>query len=585
MKKIVLIGMPNSGKSSLLNRLTGSSAKVGNWPGLTVSVLSAKLIVGDQMAQLIDLPGIYDLSGFSEDEKVVTTYLDTQKPDLIVFMMNASQADRQTTLLSQVSACGVPVAIVMNMADEAHALGITIKVDALSQKLGLPTCLLSAKYGQGTEQLQKLMREGLKSGPARTLSPAEVEHALKGSVEVPAQASHLLTERIDKVLLHPWLGLPIFLGVMLLLFEGVFSIGKPMQDAMSWFFTNVRELALEPLFSGLPQLLQGLLLDGLYNGVSTVASFVPLIILFFLFLGVVEDTGYLSRAAYLMDALMSKFGMDGRSFVMLLMGFGCNVPALMGTRVIRSKGLRYLTMLSIPFSLCSARLQVFVLFIAAMFTTEQAPWVLFSLYLVSIAMAMLTSLIFKNKYVNIDAFVLEIPPYRWPTFRQMVLKGWQEVRNFLLRTTRFIMLGVLLIWVLTNFPQGAAAGSSDTWAGQLSHWMAPLFNPLGINEQLTIALVFGFVAKEVVIGALAVIYGHEGQALIDAIVQNIDWISAYSFMLFALIYTPCVSTIATIRSETKSWAFTALSVAWPMCVAWLVSFMFYQTATWVHLHA
>jgi ferrous iron transport protein B len=307
--------------------------------------------------------------------------------------------------------------------------------------------------------------------------------------------------------------------------------------------------------------------------------------LFFLFLGVVEDTGYLSRAAYLMDALMSKFGMDGRSFVMLLMGFGCNVPALMGTRVIRSKGLRYLTMLSIPFSLCSARLQVFVLFIAAMFTTEQAPWVLFSLYLVSIAMAMLTSLIFKNKYVNIDAFVLEIPPYRWPTFRQMVLKGWQEVRNFLLRTTRFIMLGVLLIWVLTNFPQGAAAGSSDTWAGQLSHWMAPLLNPLGINEKLTIALVFGFVAKEVVIGALAVIYGHEGQALIDAIVQNMDWISAYSFMLFALIYTPCVSTIATIRSETKSWAFTALSVAWPMCVAWLVSFMFYQTATWIHLHA
>ena len=584
MKKIVLIGMPNTGKSTFLNRLTGAQAKVGNWPGLTVSVLSARLMVGDQMAQLIDLPGIYDLSAYSEDEKVVSTYLETQKPDLILFMMNASQVDRQLNLLSQVSSNGTPVVVVMNMADEAKALGIEIKVDLLSQKLGLPVCLLSAKYGQGTEQLQQRMREAFRSAPARALSPAEVQEAFKTSVMVPAQASHLLTERIDKVLLHPWLGLPVFFGVMLLLFEGVFSIGKPLQDAMSWLFSNVRTQALEPLLSGLPLVLQGLLLDGLYNGISTVASFVPLIILFFLFLGIVEDTGYLSRAAFLMDALMSKFGMDGRSFVMLLMGFGCNVPALMGTRVIRSKGLRYLTMLSIPFSLCSARLQVFVLFIAAMFTTEQAPWVLFSLYVVSIAMAMFTSLIFKNKYVNIDAFVLEIPPYRLPTLRQMILKGWQEVRNFLTRTTRFIMLGVLLIWVLTNFPEGATAGSLETWAGQLSHWMAPLLQPLGINEQLTIALVFGFVAKEVVIGALAVIYSHQGQALIDAIFHNMDWISAYSFMLFALIYTPCVSTIATIRNETKSWAFTALSVVWPLCVAWLVSFMFYQTAMMVRLH-
>jgi len=410
MKKIVLIGMPNTGKSTLLNRLTGAHAKVGNWPGLTVSLLSARLLVGDQMAQLIDLPGIYDLNGYSDDEQVVTTYLQTQKPDLILFMMNASQVDRQLNLLSQVTSQGIPVVMVMNMADEASALGITIKPEVLSQNLGLPMCLLSAKYGQGTAQLQKLMREGLKAQAPQALTPSKVEQAFQTGVMVPAQASHQLTERIDKVLLHPWLGLPIFFAMMLLLFEGVFAIGKPLQDGMSWLFASLRTEALEPLLSGLPAMAQGLLLDGLYNGISTVASFVPLIILFFLFLGIVEDTGYLSRAAFLMDALMSKFGMDGRSFVMLLMGFGCNVPALLGTRVIRSKGLRYLTMLTIPFSLCSARLQVFVLFIAAMFTTEQAPWVLFSLYLVSILMAMLTSVIFKKQYVNVDAFVLEIPP-------------------------------------------------------------------------------------------------------------------------------------------------------------------------------
>jgi len=219
MKKIVLIGMPNTGKSTLLNRLTGAHAKVGNWPGLTVSLLSARLLVGDQMAQLIDLPGIYDLSGYSDDEKVVTTYLQTQKPDLILFMMNASQVDRQMNLLSQVTAQGIPVVMVMNMADEASALGITIKPEVLSQNLGLPICLLSAKYGQGTEQLQKLMREGLKAEAPQALTPSSVELAFQAGVMVPAQASHQLTERIDKVLLHPWFGLPIFFAVMLLLFR------------------------------------------------------------------------------------------------------------------------------------------------------------------------------------------------------------------------------------------------------------------------------------------------------------------------------------------------------------------------------
>jgi ferrous iron transport protein B len=389
-----------------------------------------------------------------------------------------------------------------------------------------------------------------------------------------------MTERLDRVLLHPVLGLPIFFAVMLLLFQGVFAIGKPLQDAATWLLSALRTEALEPMLAHLPLVLQGLLLDGVYNGLSTVASFVPLIVLFFLFMGIVEDTGYLSRAAFLMDALMAKFGLDGRSFVMLLMGFGCNVPALMGTRVIRSKGLRYLTMLIIPFSLCSARMQVFVFLIAALFTAEQAPWVLFSLYVMSIAMSILTSLLFKRQYVNQDAFVLEMPPYRFPTVRQMVLTGWQEIRHFLNRATRFIVLGVVVIWVLTHMPLGVEAGSAASWAGRLGDGLQPVFEPLGISPELTIALLFGFIAKEIVIGSLAVIYGQEGAALVQTITQHITWVQAYSFMLFVLIYTPCVSTIATIRKETQSLAFTTLSVVWPLGVAWVVTWLFYQVATW-----
>lgn len=580
MKRVALLGMPNTGKSTLFNRLTGAHAKVGNWPGLTVELLNARLVVGDQVVQLVDLPGIYDLNGFSDDEKVVTTFLDTQKTDLIIFVLNTSQYERQLNLLSQVIAKGIPVLVVMNMVDEASAMGITVDIDALRQHLQQPIQLLSAKYGQGMERLQPAIRQALSAGPAQSKPPSlpEIERAFKAAIRVPAQASHALTERLDKVLLHPVLGLPIFFAVMLLLFQGVFAIGKPLQDGTTWLLAAFRTAALDPLSAHLPLMLQGLLLDGIYNGLGTVASFVPLIVLFFLFMGIVEDTGYLSRAAFLMDALMSKFGLDGRSFVMLLMGFGCNVPALMGTRVIRSKGLRFLTMLTIPFSLCSARMQVFVFFIAALFTAQQAPWVLFSLYVMSILMAILTSLIFKRVYVNNDAFVLEMPPYRFPTVHQMAITGWQEVRHFLHRATRFIVLGVVMIWILTNFPQGVEPGSIDSWAGQMGNFLQPLLRPIGINAELTIALLFGFIAKEIVIGALAIIYGHEGTALVHAITEHITWIQAYSFMLFVLIYTPCVSAIATIRNETKSLKFTALSLAWPLVMAWLVSFAFFQTA-------
>jgi len=597
MKQVALLGMPNAGKSTLFNRLTGAHARVGNWPGITVELLTAKLLIGGDMVQLVDLPGIYDLHGYSEDEKVVTTFLKDQTPDLMVVVLNATQLDRQMLLLGQLLELGRPLLAVLNMADEARALGISIDVSGLSASLGIPVCLLSAKHGQGMEDLHTQLRKTLSQTPDQTQdplasaapaapaapeaspAPPDIEAALQRHIDMPVQASHRLTEKLDKLLLHPWLGLPIFFGVMLLLFEGVFAIGKPLQDGMSWLFTTLREGALEPALAHAPPLLHGFLLDGVFAGLATVASFVPLIVLFFLFMSIVEDTGYLSRAAFLMDALMARLGLDGRSFVMLLMGFGCNVPALMGTRVIRSRGLRLLTMLTIPFSLCSARLQVFVFFTAALFTPQQGPWVVFSLYLISIVASMATALMFKRHYLNSDPFVLEMPPYRFPTLRQILSRGTQEVRHFLHRATRFIVLGVVLVWLLTHIPPGVEPGGMQSWAGLIGQWLDPVLQPLGIDPQLTIALLFGFVAKEIVIGSLAVIYGLEGQALVQALSHQITWVQAYSFMLFTLIYTPCVSAIATIRTESRSLAFTMLSLVWPLCMAWVVCFAFYQTAS------
>jgi ferrous iron transport protein B len=590
MKRVALLGMPNTGKSTFFNRMTGASARVGNWPGITVDLMGAKVLLGDEMVELVDLPGIYDLHGFSDDEQVVRHFLENNRVDLTLIILNTSQIERQLALALQIKQLGLPALLLLNMSDEANRFGITVDVADMAEHIGMPVYLLSAKYGGGFNDTKQAIAHAIKTSSPTQLEnirsklahddqiEVAMEKVLQSSVQVPTQLSDDLSNRLDKILLHPWFGLPIFFLVMFLLFQAIFILGKPLQDVVSWLFGSLRTGALDPLLSHAPAMLSGLLLDGIYNGVSTVAAFVPVIILFFLFMAIVEDTGYLSRAAFLMDAFMSRLGLDGRSFVMILMGFGCNVPALMGTRVMRSRSLRLLTMLTIPFSLCSARLQVFVFLTAALFTEKTGPIVLFSLYLFSFATVLLTALLYKGSMRSTEPFILELPPYRFPTLRQMVLRGWHEVRHFLNRATKFIIAGVVLVWILTHFPTSAAPASLDTWAGMIGQFMQPVLHPLGIDGKLAIALIFGFVAKEIVIGSLAVIYGTEGGALMKLMAGQLDWVQAYSFMLFTLIYTPCLSTIATIRSESKSIGFTMLALAWPLVLAWLLSFAFYQTA-------
>ncbi len=591
MKRIALLGMPNTGKSTLFNRLSGSSARVGNWPGITVDLMSAKILMGGHIAELIDLPGLYDLHGYSDDEQVVRHFLSNNTLDLVIIVANSAQIDRQLSLAIQIRALGLPSMLLLNMSDEAKRAGITIDQDAMSSRLGMPVVKISAKYGDHCPDALRVAAGVLsKSKPYIDVEhindqlqqdsniESEMESIVQETVEMPIQLGDDLTSRIDKILLHPWLGLPIFFAAMYLLFQFIFNIGKPLQDGIAWLLTLFRTNALEPLLMNTPTWLSGLLLDGVYNGIGTVAAFIPIIVLFFLIMTMVEDSGYLSRAAFLVDALMAKMGLDGRGFVMVLMGFGCNVPALMGTRVMRSKNMRLLTMLVIPLSLCSARLQVFLFMTATLFTTSQAPLVLFTLYLVSFSTIFVTAMLFKNQYKNNEPFILELPPYRFPTLRQIWLRGWQEVKYFLSRASKFITIGVILVWALTHLPMGLAPASKATFAGQIGDWFSTVLNPIGIDSQLAIALIFGFVAKEIVIGALAVIYGLQGDALMHLMAQKLDWVQGMSFMLFTLIYTPCLSTIITLKNEAKSWLFAWISILWSLALAWVVSFIFYQSA-------
>jgi ferrous iron transport protein B len=591
LKRIALLGMPNTGKSTFFNRFTGAHASIGNWPGITVDLMVAKIQLGDERVEVVDLPGIYDLRGFSADEAVVCQFLAETPLNLVLIILNSTQLDRQLSLALQIKQLQLPTVLLLNMADEAPKFGVSVDVVGLSKQLGMPVVPLSAKYGDGYDLALSMIAQTLKQQPeahqigdltdrflADHQMAAELGELLQQTIEVRDLTQENLTTRIDRVLLHPGFGLPIFFGTMFLMFQIVYAIGTPIQkilgNVLDWFKT----VALEPLLASVHPFLKAFLIDGLYQGIGTVAAFVPVIILFFFCMAIVEDSGYLSRSAFLMDALMERLGLDGRSFVMSLMGFGCNVPAIMGTRVMRSPGLRLLSMMVIPFSLCSARLNVFIFMSTALFAPQVAPVVIFSLYLMSFVAVILTAVLFKGQFASKEPFVLELPPYRLPTLKQIWLRSWREVKHFMFWSRRFIIFGVIAIWFLNNFPTNVPAASAQTLSGIIGTATQPLLHPIGINSQLAVALIFGFVAKEIVLGGLAVIYSAQGDGLSHAIASQIDWVQAYSFMLFTLLYTPCLSTVAVLKSESKSWKFTLISVVWSIGLAWIASFIFYQSA-------
>jgi ferrous iron transport protein B len=591
MKRIALLGMPNTGKSTLFNRLSGSSARIGNWPGITVDLHAVKTLLGGHMAELVDLPGIYDLQGLSEDEKIVQSFINHNKIDLAIVVLCSAQIERQLSLLLQLQKLQIPCVLALNMHDEAKKMGITINAPLLEKKLKTPVIKTSAKFGEGMTELLKVCSQLMSQKvtvPIKKIKPLNssdqishqktIQALIKLAVKYPAKLNDKNTKKLDALFLNPFWGLPIFFIIVFAIFQFIFTLGKPIQDLMAQFFNFFRADYLEPLFTNHHGIFQSLLLDGLYLGVTTIAAFVPIIILFFLIMSVVEDSGYFSRAAFLMDALMEKIGLDGRGFVMMLMGFGCNVPALMGTKIMRTKELRLLTMFVIPFSLCSARLQVFLFIITALFNATYGPLVLFCLYLLSFFTIFISALIFKNQFKNKEPIIIELPPYRFPTINHIIKKSVLEIKHFLTRATKFIIIGVLLVWALTHFPMDVPIASELTYSGQLGKWLSPIFQPIGINEQLVIALIFGFIAKEIVIGALAVIYGAEGTTLAHHLYSNVTQIQAISFMIFTLIYTPCLSTIATLKNESKNLSFVIYSVSWALLLAWVFSFIFYQTS-------
>lgn len=574
MKKIALIGMPNSGKSTFFNSISGASARIANWSGVTVDIESVRTLIFGEMVELIDLPGIYSLQSGSDDEVVVHKFLKNNQIDEIFFILNSTQIDRQILLASELLSMGYTLRILCNMNDEAKKSGIQIQYDKLQKRLQTPIHPISAKFKEGYEFLSKRQEVKKINGNSKKF----VESEINNYISFPKTLDSSVTEKLDRFFLHPYFGLPIFFITLFFLFQIIYGVAEPIQDFLGGVFDYFGGLLQSNLALWLPNLLSSFIYDGMYLGITTVLTFVPVIIIFFLIMSFIENSGYLSRAAFLVDRMMEKMGLDGRSFVLILFGFGCNVPALMGTKIMRSKSIRYLSMLIIPFSLCSARLQVFLFFTAIFFEPKIGGLVLFSMYMISFLLIVFTAIIFKKDQSEEESVLIEMPAYQLPTLRQNILTATHEVKHFLARASKFILGGVIIVWFLTN----TYLSSDLSVADFIGNTLNPIFDPIGINDKLIIALIFGFIAKEIVIGALAVIFSGNDNTLPELLFNYITWQQAISFMIFTLIYTPCLSTIAVIKNQSKSNKLVLTSLVWSLVLAWLISFAAYQSLLFLY---
>ena len=401
---------------------------------------------------------------------------------------------------------------------------------------------------------------------------------LKETLRKPAIERLTISDRIDKVIVNRRLGIPIFLALMYGVFQFTFTLSGPL---MNWIDAGFGWLAEQA--SGVGGWPGSLLADGIIGGVGSVLVFIPPIFLLFIALAILEDCGYLARAAFIMDRMMHKIGLHGRSFIPMLLGFGCNIPAIMATRTIENPRDRLTTILINPLMSCGARLPIYILLAAAFFTAYQGL-VIFSMYAIGIILAIIMALVFRKWLLRGPSghFVMELPPYRLPTLTGVLVHTWERGRLFLRRAGTVIFGVVVLIWFLSSMPWGVEYGSAGSWLGHIGSFFAPIFSPCGFGQwQASVSLIFGFLAKEVVVGTFGTLFGVGEEALGATIMAQLGWtpLTAYAFMAFCLIYVPCVATIAIIRRETNSWKWTGFSVGYTIALGWIVAFLIYQVGS------
>ena len=649
-----LAGNQNCGKTTLFNALTGSNQHVGNFPGVTVDQKSGE-VKGYKDCSVVDLPGIYSLRTYTQEEIVTRDFILNQKPDGIINIVDATNIERNLYLTLQLLTLRVPMVLALNMMDEVRANGGTVDVQKLSEDLGIPVVPITAAKGEGVSELMDRAVETAKgrvlpkvydfctadspvhrcvhavvhliedhaerlglpsrfcatkliegdeamadrleldqnerellehcvvqmeaeNGMDRNASLADMRYSFIEKVTANAvvkcreSREHKRSVQIDKVLTGKYTALPVFFGIMLLIFYLTFNvIGQGLSDLLAAGIDYVTAGVDGALTAyGINPVVHSLIIDGIFAGVGSVLSFLPIIVTLFFFLSILEDTGYMARVAFVMDKLLRKIGLSGRSIVPMLIGFGCSVPAIMATRTVSSDRDRKMTILLTPYMSCSAKIPIYGFFTAVFFTKYKAL-VMISLYVLGMVVGVLAALVMKNTAFRGKPvpFVMELPNYRLPSAKSVGLLLWEKAKDFLQRAFTVIFLATVVIWFLQSFDTrlNVVTDSADSLLALIGQWLAVLFKPLGFGDwRCATALISGFIAKESVVSTLEVLLG--GAAITSLFTIR----SAVSFLVFTLLYTPCVAAVATIRRELGSGLKTVGVVLLQCAVAWLASY-------------
>jgi len=613
---VALVGNPNSGKTALFNLLTGGQQKVANYAGVTVERKEGLIRIHEtHNLRVLDLPGIYSLIPRSQDERITCDVLQgrawgEKKPDLLVCVLDATNLRRSLRLALTVKRIGIPCIVALNMSDLAAQRGLTIDADDLSNELGLPVVKTVAVKTKGDEDLRaclateswkktSISRPSNSPEPLEPIKEVEVDHLAVKKILRRLNLDHLIpdqfSDRLDGVLLHPYLGPCILAGVLFFIFQAVFSWAALPMDLIESSTTWLAEI----LRSSFPDTWwRSLLTDGLLAGLGGVIIFLPQILILFFFILLMEESGYLPRAAFLMDRLMGSVGLSGRSFIPLLSSFACAIPGIMSTRTIANERDRLITILIIPLMTCSARLPVYALLIGAFIPQravggfELQGLVLFGLYLAGILGAMLVALALKLLTPSgrqTRPLMMELPTYHRPTVLSISLGLWQRVKIFIKRVGGIILLLTLLLWFLASYPiapDGATKTAIEySYAGWLGRGLQHIFEPIGFNWQITIALVPGLAAREVAVSALGTVYALSGDntaALLTPILFN-QWSLATGLSLLAwYVFAPqCMSTLVAIKRETGGWKIPLITGTYLFALSYLASFLTYRTAVFL----
>ena len=657
-----LAGNQNCGKTTLFNALTGSNQHVGNFPGVTVDQKAG--IIKGTSHQVVDLPGIYSIRPYTQEEIVTRDFILKSKPDAILNIVDATNIERNLYLTLQLLTLQIPTVIALNMMDELVGNGGSVDVQKMMEAIGVPVVPISAAKNQGiTELVDTLLDTASRrvlpkvldfcpEGPVHRcihavchiiedhaqrinvarrfcamkliegeqdffdvleLSQNEkelIEHTIiemehetgldrnaaladmrynfiekvcaECVVKAKESKEHRRSMQIDKVLTHRIFAIPLFIAIMGLVFFLTFNVvGAFLSDVMAYAIDGLTILADRALTAyGINPVVHSLIIDGIFAGVGSVVSFLPLIVTLFFFLSILEDSGYMARVAFVMDKLLRKIGLSGRSFVPMLVGFGCSVPAIMATRTLSSNRDRKMTILLTPFMSCSAKIPIYTLFAAAFFPGHELI-VMLALYFGGIVVGILVALILKSTAFkgNPVPFVMELPNYRFPSAKSVVLLMWEKAKDFLTRAFTVIFMATVIIWFMQSFDTrlNVVDNSADSILAALGRLVSPVFAPLGFGDwRMVTALVSGFTAKEAVFSTFGVILGVSTEQLGAALHSLFTTASAASFLAFCLLYTPCVAAVSTIKSELKS-GWKTVGVVLAQCtVAWIAAFIAYH---------